>query len=68
MCSSDLYLARSIVSFNRLAERFVGGDIKKWLETSVGAGAGEMAIALTGLLLSVLLAWFLNRRRIYLRL
>ncbi|HEY0706231.1 MAG TPA: DUF5009 domain-containing protein, partial [Polyangia bacterium] len=58
-----IYLARNFCSFPALAERLVGGPIK------AGLGPyGLLLVAAVELSLSVLFVWYLNRRRIYLRL
>lgn len=66
--SITIYLANNIIGFRRLAERFVGGDVRNILENHVAKGAGELALALTGIGLGILLVWFLHRKRIFLRL
>jgi predicted acyltransferase len=62
-----LYLASNVIKFRVQAQRFVGGDIKAWLDAHVGAGAGQGMIAVVGLLLMFILARFLHRRQIFLR-
>ena len=62
-----LYLANNIIKFRLLAQRFVGGDIKTWLDTTIGAGAGQGLLALVGLTLMFILARFLYQRQIFLR-
>jgi predicted acyltransferase len=62
-----LYLASNLIGFRRVAERFAGGDIKAWLDATVGAGAGQGLLAVVGLALMFVLAWFLHQRRIFLR-
>ena len=62
-----LYLANNIVKFRVLAQRFVGGDIKAWLDAHVGAGAGQGMIAIVALALTFVLARFLHERKIFLR-
>jgi predicted acyltransferase len=62
-----LYLASNVIKFRVQAQRFVGGDIKAWLDAHVGAGAGQGMIAVVGLLLMFILARFLHERRIFLR-
>lgn len=67
MNAITLYLASNIIGFRRLAQRFAGGDIKAWLDSTIGAGAGQGLIALVGLGLVLLLARFLHQRQIFLR-
>lgn len=66
--SITVYLANNIIGFRRLAERFVGGDVKSTLDLQVARGIGDLVIALVGLGLGFLLCWFLYRRKIFLRL
>lgn len=61
-----LYLAVNVLSFGQLAERFVGGDVKVWFDARA-TGLGSLVVALTSLGLVFLLAWFLHRRKIFLR-
>jgi predicted acyltransferase len=58
-----LYLTRNFVDFNALANRLVGGEVK----AAAGAG-GDLLVTAVALALVVLLAWFLYRRRIFIRL
>ena len=61
-----LYLSGKFVSYSQAAEMLVGGDVKAWLD-GLARGLGGLVIALTSLSLVFLLAWFLHRRRIFLR-
>ena len=61
-----LYLSGKFISYSQAAEMFVGGDVKAWLDAQA-QGLGSLVIALTSLGLVFLLAWFLHRRRIFLR-
>lgn len=58
-----IYMAKNLVDFSRIAERFVGGPIKD----SLGA-AGGLVLALASLGLVVLFARFLYQRKIFLRI
>ena len=62
-----LYLANNIIKFRVLAQRFVGGDIKTWLDAHIGSGAGQGLLAIVGLALMFVLARFLYQRQIFLR-
>lgn len=62
-----LYLATSLVSFWNIAERFAGGSIARWLDRHITAGTGQLCLALVSLGLLLLLARFLHKRQIYLR-
>jgi GNAT superfamily N-acetyltransferase len=68
MNSITVYLANNIIGFRRLADRFVGGDVKNLLNAHVAQGAGDLLGAFVGLGLGVLLVWFLHRKKIFLRL
>ncbi len=58
-----IYLAFSIIDFENLATRFVGGEIYK------GLGAyGDVTVTILALLFALALARFLYQRRIFLRL
>jgi len=62
-----LYISSNVIGYRRQAARFVGGDIKAWLDAHVGAGAGQGLLAIVGLALMFVLARFLYRRQIFLR-
>jgi predicted acyltransferase len=61
-----LYLLSSLVSFPKIAERLVGGDVHDYLERHV-TGTGAALGAFTSFLLVVLLARFLHHRKIFIR-
>jgi predicted acyltransferase len=62
-----LYLISGIVGYRRLAARLAGGDVSAWLDTALGAGWGNLAVAVVGLALMLLLARFLYQKQIFLR-
>lgn len=63
-----LYIVNRVVSFRDIATRLVGGDVQNFMDTRVAEGFGSVVIAATALLLIVLLARFLYKHRIFLRL
>ena len=63
-----LYLADNIMGNRRLATRLFGGDIKAFLDTHIAIGFGDLLISFGEIGIGVLLAWFLFRRKIFLRL
>jgi predicted acyltransferase len=67
MNAITLYVAANIVRPRALAQRLAGGDVKAFFDSALGAHAGNLVIALVGLLLVVWLARFLYRRQIFLR-
>ena len=62
-----LYLISGIVGYRKLAARLAGGDLQAWLDTTLGAGWGNLGLAVVGLALMFALARFLHRREIFLR-
>ncbi|MBG85350.1 MAG: DUF5009 domain-containing protein [Verrucomicrobiales bacterium] len=71
MNSITIYLANNIIGypgFRKVAERFVGGDVKNFFNEAVTKGFGDLMVALVGLGLAVLFCWYLHRRKIFLRL
>lgn len=61
-----LYLSGTVVNYPAAAERLAGGDVKAFFD-SLLPGLGGLIVALTSLGLVFLLAWFLHRKRIFLR-
>jgi len=70
MNSITIYLTKNFLggTFSKLSARLVGGDIALWLNAHVAQGAGELVIAVVGLLLAVWFVRFLYKRQIFLRL
>lgn len=62
------YLVVNLVDFEAIAARFVGGDVKAFLDVHLAPGVGGLVIAIVGLLLPVLLVRFLYQRKIFIRL
>ncbi|HAV61412.1 MAG TPA: DUF5009 domain-containing protein [Verrucomicrobiales bacterium] len=62
-----IYLLGNVINFDQLAGRVLGGPLSSWAN-SVSAGSGDVLFAVGGMLLAVWVAWFLNRRKLYLRL
>jgi hypothetical protein len=63
-----IYLADNVVSFRRVAARFLGGDVKDFFDATITSGFGDLVWSLGEVGLAILLAWWLYRRRIFLRL
>lgn len=61
-----IYLVVAVVSFGKIAERLVGGDVKAFLN-QIAPGLGALLTAFVALGLVFLLAGFLHRRKIFLR-
>ena len=62
-----LYFLNNVMSFERFAVRFVGGDFASFLDRTVTLGSGRFAAHLLGLVFAVALAGFFYRRKIFLR-
>ncbi|MGZ4962832.1 MAG: DUF5009 domain-containing protein, partial [Limisphaerales bacterium] len=64
-----IYLTSNIIGgFRTPAKRFVGGDIKAFFDEHLAQGAGDLVIAIFGLLLAFWFVRFLFQRKIFLRL
>ena len=61
-----LYLLSRVINYTQIAEMFVGGDVKAFFDAQA-KGLGSLVVATFGLGLVFLLAWFLHRRKIFLR-
>jgi len=62
-----LYFINGIAGFEPMARRLVGGDFAGLLDRVVTPGTGRLATHLAGMTLVVVLAGFLYRRKIFLR-
>jgi predicted acyltransferase len=63
-----LYFINGVAGFEPFALRFVGGDMKVWLDQTVTPGTGVFAAHLLGLVFATALAGFLYHRKIFLRI
>ena len=62
-----LYFAASLIDFPKLAARFTGSDLQKYLSTTLHPGIGELLTSLVAMTLCILLARFLYMRKIFIR-
>jgi predicted acyltransferase len=62
-----LYFLNNVMSFERFAVRFVGGDVAAFLDQAVTPGTGRFVAHALGLAFAVALAAFFYRRKIFLR-
>jgi predicted acyltransferase len=62
-----IYVGGNMIEWPKIAARFTGGDLQKWLNFSAHPGAGDLLTAFVAMGFSFLLAWFLHRRKLYLR-
>jgi len=67
MNSITIYFSKCLVDYSGLANRFLGGEIKKALNAQV-PGAGDFVVAFAGLGLAVWLCHALYKRKLFLRL
>ncbi len=63
-----VYLAVNVVDFEAIAERFVGGDVRQFIDSHIAHGVGGLVIAIVGLVLPILFVRFLYHRKIFIRL
>jgi predicted acyltransferase len=69
MNSITIYLASNLIGgFRQLAQRFVGGDVKVYLDGHVLRGFGDMVVAIVGLMLAFWFVRFLYKKSLFLRL
>ena len=62
-----LYLVSAVVAVDSVTSRLLGGSVHRYLDALVAPGCGELMIVLGSLLLLILLARFMYRRSIFLR-
>ena len=62
-----LYFLNNLMSFERFAVRFVGGDLGALLDRFVTPGTGRFVAHVLGLAFAIALAGFFYRRKIFLR-
>jgi predicted acyltransferase len=69
MNAVTLYVVSNLLQgYRRIAQRFVGGDVKAFFDSTFTTGMGDLVIAVVGTALMLTLAWFLHRKQIFLRL
>lgn len=77
MNSITVYMAANLLGstrngdyygFRKLGPRFLGGDVKMFLDAHVAKGAGDLAISIAGLLLAFWFVRVLYKRGVFLRL
>jgi hypothetical protein len=67
MNSITVYLLSNVISFDQLATRLLGGNVKLLLD-GVVPGLSVLLISVTGILLVVAVARVLYRRNLFLRI
>jgi hypothetical protein len=60
-----VYVASRFVDFMKIARAFVGGDVKDFFNHHLYQGTGDLMVALVALGITVLLAWFLFTKRLF---
>jgi len=68
MNSITVYLADNLLNNRSVSMRFFGGDIESFLNNQIATGLGDLMIAVGEISITVLIAWFLFKRRLFLRL
>jgi len=71
MNSITIYMTSNLLGgggFQRLAPRLAGGDVKNFFNNHVAQGAGELVIAIVGMLLAFWFVNFLYRKKVFIRL
>jgi predicted acyltransferase len=63
-----VYMADNLISFRRLSQRFLGGDVKDFLDLHVTSGFGDLVLAFGEIGIGLALVWFLYRKKLFLRL
>ena len=64
-----IYILNSLLGgYEKVAARFVGGSIERFFDAHVAKGLGGLTVAAVGVLLAFLVARFLYRRKVFLRL
>ncbi len=69
MNAITIYLVKNFLggTFSKLSARFVGGDIKTFLDEHITKGFGDLMISVGGLLIAFWFVNFLYRKKIFLR-
>jgi predicted acyltransferase len=62
-----LYMINSLMGYQAAASRLVGGDVYNFLNTYVSNGMGGLVNVAVGLIIATVMARFLYRRKIFLR-
>ncbi len=63
-----VYLASHLIDFEQLSSRLAGGNVQALLDRLTFSGMGGVVLAVIGAGYAFGLAWYLNRRKIYIRL
>jgi predicted acyltransferase len=62
-----LYFLNNIVGFHKVAQRLAGGDVARIVDAQLTHGAGDLLVTMVGIALAILLARYLYRKQIFLR-
>ena len=62
-----IYVLGSVISFDEVAARVLGGPVEAWAD-GLAAGSGAVLISIGGMLLAVCICWFLQRKKLFVRL
>ena len=67
MNAITIYLGAEIIGFDKMAKRFVGGDVAVFLDRHLLPGCGNLLVQIVALFLAFCLVRFLYRKKIFLR-
>jgi predicted acyltransferase len=68
MNAITVYLIENMVPLHNIASRFLGGPVKNLLSNSIAGGLGELVLIAGQFGLILLIAWYLHRKQIFMRL
>ncbi len=63
-----VYLIENMVPLHNIASRFLGGPVKDLLSNGIAGGLGDLVIISGQFALILLIAWYLHRKQIFMRL
>ncbi|MCP5520020.1 MAG: DUF1624 domain-containing protein [Verrucomicrobiales bacterium] len=61
-----IYMLGNLLKFDDIAARVLGGPVEEWFNHQA-TGLGEVVLSVAGILLAISLCWWLDRRKIYVR-
>ena len=67
MNAITLYLVDDLLSFQDVAQRIAGGDVRAFLDAHIATGFGDVMLGVVAIALMLWLARFLHQRKIFLR-
>lgn len=68
MNAITVYLIENMVPLHNIASRFLGGPVKGLLDGGIAGGLGDLMLIVGQFGLILLIAWYLHRKQIFMRL